>query len=239
MRNMLKNKKILSLLLATLPLVSMAQERAAFGPIENVGLSAPTVTVLGQQFAIETATKIAVNGKALPQRVALTYLSTGKSVLVQGYDSSKGAIATSINISRDPYVAGATPIYVFGAVSSYSVTSGLINIGSLQVDATAFAPESLAKLTIGEVVELTAIQPSPSGVLVSANLLSIGGSGSQLQSIGGSGTSKQSIGGSGSLLQSIGGSGTSLQSIGGSGAQIQSIGGSGVQTDSIGGSGAL
>jgi hypothetical protein len=35
MHNMLKNKKILSLLLATLPLVSMAQERAAFGPIEN------------------------------------------------------------------------------------------------------------------------------------------------------------------------------------------------------------
>jgi hypothetical protein len=239
MHNIFRIKKFLLALALALPLFAAAQDRAAFGPIENVGRAAPAITVLGQRFAISPATKIAVNGRSVPRGRAFELLTFGQRVLVQGKDSPNGTVATSIDVAREAYVPGATPVYVYGVISSAYPVSGLISIGNLQIDTTALAPEHLEAIRIGVTVELIAIQPVPSGVLISPNLLSIGGSGSQLQSIGGSGAQLESIGGSGVKVQSIGGSGVAAQSIGGSGSQLQSIGGSGVKSESIGGSGSM
>lgn len=237
MHNIFKNKAFLLAAFLGLPLVAVAQNRAAFGPIENVGLTAPAITVLGQQFAISPATKIAVNGRLISKSRGIESLALGQRVFVEGKDSPNGAVASLISITREEYVPGATPVYVYGVISASSLQNGLISIGSLQVDTSALAPDLLVSIKAGVTIELLAVQPAPSGVLISPSVISIGGSGSQLQSIGGSGSQLQSIGGSGTATQSIGGSGSQVQSIGGSGASVQSIGGSGLKQDSIGGSG--
>jgi hypothetical protein len=231
---MLSAKKFLVFCLLAVPTTAVAQQRAAFGPIETIGRSSFTITVLGQTFAINSATRVAVNGTLVPAGVALASISIGQRVYVEGIDASEHSVATSIDVVKSQYVPGATAVHVLGTVVEMLPNAGVVRIGSLRIDSSTIDPSLMGRLRIGATVQVSGIQPSPNGVLVGPIQLVIGGSGSQLQSIGGSGAQLQSIGGSGKL--SIGGSGSQLQSIGGSGTQLQSIGGSGSQLQSIGGS---
>jgi hypothetical protein len=265
MHKTLNTKKFLLVCLLALPSLAAAQHRAALGPVEAFGKSSSTITVLGQTFAISDATRIAINGRQISAGEVSNLISRGQRVYVEGIDLTGQSLATSIDVVRDPYVAGATAVHLLGKISEFSPTSGFIRIGSLRIDSTSIDPELMGKLQVGSTVQISGIQPSPNGRVVGPIQLSIagsglrvesiGGSGAQVQSIGGSGkfsiggsgaqiksiggSGKLSIGGSGTQLQSIGGSGTQLQSIGGSGTQLQSIGGSGTQLQSIGGSGKL
>jgi hypothetical protein len=258
MHKTLTTKNILVFCLLALPTIGVARQRAALGPIEVVQNSRTSITVLGQKFVVTAATRFAVNGKRVPTSRAIHAMAVNQNVYVEAEDSAKGAIATVVDVASEAYVPGSSTVYVLGAIDAYSETTGVITIGSLRIDSTSVAPEVLSKLRAGLSVEVSGIQPLPSGSVVGPiqlriagnwarkqsiggsgfTELSLGGSGIQLQSIGGSGVLKQSIGGSGVQLQSIGGSGVLKQSIGGSGVQLQSIGGSGVLKQSIGGSGA-
>jgi hypothetical protein len=234
---MLKTKKFFLICLFAVPLVSFAQQRAASGPVERVDRSTHQITVLGQTFLMTAATRFAVNGRELPMPFGLRSISIQDSISIVGIDSPKGPVATLVELSRVPYVAGASPVYVLGSIEEYSHRSAEIRVGSLSIDASGLSPDLLSNLRIGATVEASGIQPNPTGKLVGPARLSIGGTGLQKQSTGGTGVRLQSIGGTGLQKQSIGGTGVQLQSIGGTGLQKQSIGGTGVRLQSIGGTG--
>jgi hypothetical protein len=233
MHNMLNTKKFLALCLLTVPLMSVAQQRAAFGPVESLAVEKSSITVLGQTFSVTNATHIAINGRRVSLKTALPRLAPSQFVYIEGTDRADGSIATSLVLSRGEYVPGATEVYAVGVVAELVASEGLIRIGSLKVDTSSLAPELMSAIQVGSFVMVSGIQPLQGGNLVGPVQLSVGGSGIQtvggsgIQSVGGSGI--QSVGGSG--IQSVGGSG--IQSVGGSG--IQSVGGSGIQ--SVGGSG--
>jgi len=227
MHNMLNTKKFLVICILAFPMVCAAQQRAALGPVENFSVEKLTITVLGQTFSITSATQIAINGRRTTASIALRRVAPDQIAYVEGVDQGDRSLATSISFSAERYIPGSTQTYAQGAVAELIPTLGQIRIGTLRVDTSSLSPETAAGIQVGMIVQVSGIQPLPTGVVVGPIQLSVGGSG--LQSVGGSGI--QSVGGSG--IQSVGGSG--LQSVGGSGTE--SVGGSGVL--SVGGSGTL
>ena len=247
MHNMLISKKLLAVLLIALPMQGGAQHRAATGPLEHVQPANRAITVLGQVFEVNDATRIAVDGELVSWSLARDILSRDQDIYVEGEDQGDTTVATLVSVSHSKYVSGATPVYLLGTVEEISTSNGLIHVRSLRIDSSTMDPDLLAVLEVGSLVEVSGVQPLAGGTIVNSELLSVGGSGFQRKSVGGSGFQLRSMGGSGFLLQSVGGSGfqrTSVvgsgiqkQSVGGSGAQIQSVGGSGIQLQSVGGSG--
>lgn len=257
MHNMLISKKLLVVLLIALPFQGVAQHRAAIGPPENVQSVHRAITVLGQTFEVNDATRLAVDGELVSWSLVRGILSQDQDIYIEGEDQGETTAATLVSVSRSTYVSGATPVYVLGTVEEISTSNGLIRVRSLRIDSSTMDPDLLATLEVGSLVEVSGVQPAAGGTIVDSELLSVGGSGIQrqgvggsgfqlrsvggsgfqLQSVGGSGIQRKSVGGSGSQKQSVGGSGAQLQSVGGSGAQLQSVGGSGIQVQSVGGSG--
>ena len=236
MKKLLNFKSFVSLAgLLGLSAVSAAQQSAALGPVEAFSPTSATIRVLGHSFQVDSATKIAVNGRPVSLIQSIRLLTAGQQVYVEGSKAGDSVIATKIDVVSRPYVAGSTSVSILGLVTAISAAEGTITLGALVVDTTTVAPELSATLSLGDSVLVSGIQPAIGGVLVlptgfqvfAKGRQSVGGSG--IQSVGGSGI--QSVGGSG--IQSVGGSG--IQSVGGSG--IQSVGGSGIQ--SVGGSGRL
>jgi hypothetical protein len=237
MHNMLKTKKFFVVCLLALPSAGLAQQRIANGPIEKFESATSQLTVLGQTFTLDDATRFAANGRTLARAQGFKLISLYQSVNVEGKDTALGTTATVVDFATTAYVPGASSVYIRGPLTEYSRDKGEIRIGALRIDATTLAPEIQSELSAGTEVELSGIQPSLSGALVGPIQLSIGGTGLQKRSIGGTGSQLQSIGGTGAQLQSIGGTGMQKQSIGGTGSQLQSIGGTGIQLQSIGGTG--
>lgn len=256
MRKSLNIKNILIVCMLAAPAVSSAQQRAAVGPVEVIEGARSSVTVLGQKFSINRATRFAVDGRELPASRAARAIFVGQNVYVEAMDGPTGSIATLVSISTESYVPGSSSVYVLGTVDGISTAMGIIRIGSLNIDSSDVTPEILANIRIGSPIEVFGVQPLPAGTVVGVTRLIISGTPQTLGStelkkpaVVGPKSQKQSIGGSGEQIQgtdgldaqklSIGGSGMQTQSIGGSGIQIQSIGGSGIQSQSIGGSGSL
>jgi hypothetical protein len=244
---MFNKKWFLTIWLLGAPIVGVAQDRAALGPIESVSRSKSTITVLGQTFVVNGKTQITIDGRAVTARAGMLALDVNQYAYVEGKASRDGVISVSIAASSYGYVPGASDVFVLGSVDQVYPLEGQVRVGSLRIDMAYFSASLQSILRVGTIINIRGTQPVPRGTLVtptfSIGAHSVGGSG--VLSIGGSGV--QSIGGSGIL--SIGGSGVSRlahpsaggefevykQSIGGSGTQ--SIGGSG--THSIGGSGTL
>ena len=225
MHNILRTKLFLASALFVASIAATAQPTQIVGPIDALLAAEGKVQVIGQTLTIGPATQIAARGRLYSGSSASALLAAGRFVSVEAEQNPDSLTARFISVLNAEYVPGSTAAYVSGRVDAISSSNGTAQIGNLIVDISAVAPEVVSSITVGSKIEVIGIQPVARGPLVSAEIISIGGSG--IESIGGSGI--QSIGGSG--IQSIGGSG--IQSIGGSG--VQSIGGSG--TLSIGGSG--
>jgi hypothetical protein len=179
------------------------------GPVEKVANRTTAFTVLGQNFALPAKSSLAAG------------LSVGAYVVVSGDRDSKGTlVANSVKVLADPYVAGASQVYLLGAVERYSALAGLIQIGDLKVLVSqALSVDSNRSFAAGDVVEIVGTQAVSKGPVWATTAQAIQGTGSQ------------AIQGTGSLA--IQGTGTSA--IQGTGAEaIQGTGSLAIQ-----GTGAL
>jgi len=202
-----------------------AQETVVLGPVEQVNLGKPSLTVLGQTFALTPAVTVTLGTKRLKASDVLQVVHPGTYLSVVGTDSTSGlSIAKEIVVSRRPYVPGSSDVFISGLVTAYDPSTGQAKVGNLQVDATSmFASNSSFEIGVGSRIEVFGRQAIVGGV-VWANEFKLlnSGAGTSVQSISGTGT--QSISGTG--MQSISGTGT--QSISGTGTQ--SISGTGTQS---------
>jgi len=171
---------------------SSAAQTMVVGPVEKLANHAAAITVLGQNFALPTNAAKAAG------------LNVGAYVAVAGDRDSTGTPrATSLKILAEPYVAGASQVYVLGAVDRYSPSAGLVQIGDLKIlISQALSGDSTRSFRIGEQVEIVGIQAISKGPVWAASAQAIQGTGS----LAIQGTGAFAIQGTGAL--SIQGTGT-------------------------------
>jgi hypothetical protein len=223
------NKSLMRLIglfaLSCASVASFAAQTIVVGPVEKVGPNAAAFTVLGQSFG-------------LPAKSAKTSgLTVGAYVAVVGDRNSSGAlIAASIRILPDAYVAGASQVYLQGAVDRYSSTAGLVQVGDLKIlvsQAVSTTPNR--SFSAGEAIEVLGTQAVPKGPVWASSAQAIQGTGA----LAIQGTGALAIQGTGSLAIQ----GTGADAIQGTGASaIQGTGASAIQGTgklAIQGTGAL
>ena len=238
MRNILGIKLAFAIFLSTGAAITAAQETYVAGPVESLVSDGSQLTILGQTIGIGSSSRFFVEGRKVSASRFARSVEAGSYVYAETSEVGGRLEAETLLLTGTQYVAGASAVFISGRIQSYSPDVGLIRIGALAVDVTALSPDETARLSAGDIVQVSGFQPSvlTRFVLISEfkfvndSEVSVDGiSGSGTQGISGSGT--QGISGSGT--QGISGSGT--QGISGSGTQ--GISGSGTQ--GISGSGQL
>ncbi len=214
------------------------------GPVQSVDVAHHIIRIDGQAIAFNANTAVSYDN-AVVNSGAMAAISSAKPGDLMAAYGDFGRPATSIKFLSAEYVPGAAKIFVRGRVTALDTSIGQAKINGLTFDYTpAMSNPYFKNLRLGEIVEISGIQPVLDGVLLADSVqsgakgASIIGSGAQGMSIIGSGAQGASIIGSGAKGASIIGSGAQGASIIGSGAQSMSIIGSGAQGASIIGSGA-
>ena len=214
------------------------------GPVQSVDVARHIIRIDGQAIAFNANTAVSYDN-AVVNSGAMAAISSAKPGDLMAAYGDFGRPATSIKFLSAEYVPGAAKIFVRGRVTALDTSIGQAKINGLTFDYTpAMSNPYFKNLRLGEIVEISGIQPVLDGVLLADSVqsgakgASIIGSGAQGMSIIGSGAKGASIIGSGAQGASIIGSGAQGASIIGSGAQSMSIIGSGAQGASIIGSGA-
>ena len=214
------------------------------GPVQSVDVAHHILRVDGQSIAYNAGTAVSYENSIVSRgaMAAIASVQTGDLVAVFG---KLGRPAATIRFLNAQYVPGAMNLIVRGHITSLDTSIGQAKINGLTVDYTpAMSSPSFKSPRLGEIVQVSGIQPVLDGVLLAETIqsgsdaVSIIGSGAQSMSIIGSGAKGASIIGSGAKGASIIGSGAQSMSIIGSGAKGASIIGSGAQSMSIIGSGA-
>jgi hypothetical protein len=191
---------------------AVADELYVLGPVERVTQNGPTVTVLGQTYA-------------LPKGVARSSsLSIGAYVYVLGERLSTGQlVAKRISGSKQPYVAGSSEVFLSGVVSKTELSTGFLSVGELKVYVADATVRDGIPLALGETLEIAGTQAQPLGAVWAREIRVLKGS---LGAEGIQGTGTSGIQGTGT--SGIQGTGTSgIQGTGTSG--IQGTGTSGIQ----------
>ena len=222
------------------------------GPVEGVSAGRSEITVLGQRFTAPSSSLVVSrldHGASASTRSS----GVGSYVVVVGERLSDGTlVAKSIKNISDPYVPGASDVYLRGTVDKYSAVDGVLQIGGLQVLVSdALATNSPNYIYLGASIEILGTQAVPGGQVWASKInvipventdalgTSIQGTGLQATSIQGTGLRAISIQGTGAQATSIQGTGLQATSIQGTGKQAAatSIQGTGVQATSIQGTG--
>ena len=214
------------------------------GPVQSVDVAHHIIRIDGQAIAFNANTAVSYDN-AVVNRGAMAAISSAKPGDLMAAYGDFGRPATSIKFLSAEYVPGAAKIFVRGRVTALDTSIGQAKINGLTFDYTpAMSNPYFKNLRLGEIVEISGIQPVLDGVLLADSVqsgakgASIIGSGAQGMSIIGSGAQGASIVGTGAKGASIIGSGAQGASIIGTGAKGASIIGSGAQGMSIIGSGA-
>jgi hypothetical protein len=220
---------------------AIADELYVLGPVERVSQNGSSVTVLGQTYALPRG------------GTRLSSLSIGAYVYVVGERLSTGQlVATRIAGSKQPYVAGASEVFLTGIVSKTELSTGFLSVGELKVYVADATVRDGIPLALGETLEIVGTQAQPLGAVwareirvLNGNLVAQGIQGTGTSGIQGTGTS----GIQGTGTSGIQGTGTTgIQGTGTSGIQgtgtlgIQGTGKSGIQgtgTSGIQGTGTL
>jgi hypothetical protein len=210
------NKNLMRLIglfaLSCASVASFAAQTIVVGPVEKVGPNASAFTVLGQSFGLPAKAPMA-NG-----------LIVGAYVAVVGDRNSSGTlIAASIKILPDAYVAGASQVYLQGAVDRYSPAAGLVQIGNLKIlISQAVSPDPSRSFSAGEAIEVLGTQATAKGPVWAISAQAIQGTGA----LAIQGTGALAIQGTGSLAIQ----GTGTEAIQGTGASaIQGTGALAIQ----------
>lgn len=247
---------VVSVLIAS---VAGAQNNYALGPVESQN-SKTDVVVLGQRFAIDSATRCSYGGKVVSKQSCTALLSRYAYAVVEG-DSKILGRAAVITVFPFSYVSGASTVMVGARVTAVSPEIGVVRLGGLVVDNTSLLASGPLSLTVGAYLEIAGTQPASQGVLLADGLRfstsTITGTGIQIQTITGTGiqtitgTGIQTITGTGirtitgtglhtitgTGLRTITGTGAAVDTITGTGSSVKTITGTGATVDTITGSG--
>jgi hypothetical protein len=212
----------------------------AVGAVESFDKKTSTISVLGQQYAIGTATLVA-GTKSFPVSRVSWLAASNALVRIDGTRKPDGSVqATSVVVLPELNAPGSTEVFVSGVVTAVR-SDGTVAIGKLSVDANSVGLDSVA---VGDTIEVFGVQPSADGVLLAQNISSargVGGTG-KTQGVGGTGKAElKGVGGTGKAeLLGVGGTGK-LQGVGGTGkAELQGVGGTGkAELLGVGGTGKV
>ena len=129
------------------------------GDVEKIDLGRGVLLIAGQRISISNQTSFLYNGVPVEDQArALDMLQPGDLMAVNG---PLGAPALSIKRLEEPYVAGATNVFVKAAVLSSYPAVGRARLGELNVDLTpAMADQTFVKVEPGQVIETVGIQPT-------------------------------------------------------------------------------
>jgi len=214
------------------------------GPVEGVSAGRSEITVLGQRFTAPSSSLVVSrldHGASASTRSS----GVGSYVVVVGERLSDGTlVAKSIKNISDPYVPGASDVYLRGTVDKYSAVDGVLQIGGLQVLVSdALATNSPNYIYLGASIEILGTQAVPGGQVWASkiNVIPVENTDALGTSIQGTGAQATSIQGTGLRATSIQGTGkqAAATSIQGTGVQATSIQGTGLQATSIQGTGFL
>jgi hypothetical protein len=106
----------------------------------------------------------------LASQAMLSEMAVGDLVTVDGSVMGAGWIyADAVEVSRETYVPGATPVYVTGLMSDIDQSIGRARVGALEVDYTATL--SAGAVPAATFYRFYGIQPEGEGVLISDLIL--------------------------------------------------------------------
>ena len=163
-------------------------ELLVIGPVESVDVSTRSATVLGQHVTLDNVESLDVHN----------------TLAVFGFWRADGTIQAATVRDQGPYVAGATTVFLSGAVQRAEPSIGHVVVNGIKIDLTpamAFGPVSPA---VGSKLTVRGIQAVSHGVVTIDGIV---GSGATANGIVGSGTSTNGIVGSGYRSSGIVGSG--------------------------------
>ena len=127
------------------------------GPVDSINMSAGTFMAVGQTVSFPGGD--------------LSALAVGDLVTVHGSLAGAGQIsATSIDVSSDLYVAGATEVFVTGIPSMIDSSRAMALIGQLEVDYT----QSLGSADfdgIGAAITVIGMQPALGGIFLGSEVV--------------------------------------------------------------------
>src|SRR5688500_17955766 len=152
-----------------------AQESAVFGPMEQVGsrgnglvaIGQTSITVLGQTYEVARTVSVVIGDKRYAAGDAIRYISSGAYVSVTGTETLDGRrLAQEIVVSQLPYVPGSSDVFVSGLVTAYDATTGIAQIGALQINATAsLAANPSQEIFVGSRIDVFGTQSVPGEVV--------------------------------------------------------------------------
>ena len=193
-------------------------ELLVIGPVESIDVSTRSATVLGQRVTLNNVESLNVHN----------------ALAVFGFWRADGTIQATAVRDEGPYVAGATTVFLSGAVQRAEPSIGHAVVNGIKVDLTpamAFGPVVPA---VGSKLAVRGIQAVSRGVVTIDGIV---GSGATANGIVGSGATANGIVGSGYRANGIVGSGATANGIVGSGYRANGIVGSGATANGIVGSG--
>src|SRR5690606_18190784 len=176
----------------------------AIGAIEQVDARSPSITVLGQQYTLASATLVA-GQHLLPGATSAHRLPLNTLVRIDGELRSDGTPhVSSVVVLPEINTPGDTAICVSGVVSRVD-SNGNAWIGRLKIDTTQLVGEVASDIRVGSVIEVLGTQPQPAGPLLAESLGRATHGAGALQGVGGTGR-LAGVGGTGKL-QGVGGTG--------------------------------
>ena len=218
-----------------------AENSYVLGPVEHISKDGSSLTVLGQTYAAHL------------EKFGVGDLQLGEYVLLVGERSSSGDhTAVTLDRAPQPYVPGATEVFLSGSVSKSNHLTGYLTIGEVSVYIAESDLVASASIEIGDTLEIVGSQALPLGPVWASEVRVVKGmvvaQGIQgTGSLGIQGTGALGIQGTGALgiqgTGALGIQGTGTQGIQGTGKRgIQGTGKQGIQgtgTQGIQGTGSL
>jgi len=145
-------------------------ELEVVGEVQRVDVAHESFVVAGQHVTIAKETVFSYNGVPVPgASSALRMIHPGDMLAVTG---PVDAAAISVSRLQEPYIAGATPIFVKGKVLAVDLSVGTAKIDEMGVDLTpAMSDTNVASIAVGQTVEVLGIQPAAGSRLLARSIV--------------------------------------------------------------------
>jgi hypothetical protein len=163
-------------------------ELLVIGPVESVDVSTHSATVLGQRVTLTNVASLDVHN----------------ALAVFGFWRADGTIQATVVRDEGPYVAGATTVFLSGAVQRAEPSIGHAVVSGIRVDLTPAMASGAVAPAVGSKLAVRGIQAISRGVVTIDGIV---GSGATANGIVGSGATANGIVGSGYRANGIVGSG--------------------------------
>jgi hypothetical protein len=209
-------------------LFARGQDVLVVGPVDQK--SDDSISVLGQSISIA-------------KESSLASIEVGTLVAIEAdvRESTAALHLSTIKVSSDLYVAGATDVGLTGAVTKYDAVNGYLTVNNLVVYVVDALVDPTAHFVVGEKIEILGRQPQPGGRLIASQIWREGEVNTfPVRDYLLTGIAAQASGATAGIRpsgQSITGIGANALAIVGTGRSVSAIVGTGYSTNAIVGNG--